>query len=144
MRAPALAGLGREDLSAIERAARVVECVPGELLCPSADEDRRLFVLLEGELEVLLSLREGERCGGEVRSTLDRPGEVLGWTLLMKRDRLATTARCVTPSRLLSVDLARLPARTGLALATSVAIHLYSQVQWLGLCPRRPTGLEAN
>ena len=142
MRAPALAGLGREDLSAIERAARIVDCAPGEMICPSADEDRRLFVLLEGELEVLLGLREGERCGGEVRSKLDQPGDVLGWALLMKRDRIITTARCVTPSRLLSIDLARLPARTGLALATSVAIHLYSQMRRLGLCPRRPSGLE--
>lgn len=142
--APALAGLGREDLSAIERAERVVECVPGELLCPPADEDRRLFVLVEGELEVLLGLRAGERCGGEVRSKLDQPGEVLGWALLMKRDRLTTTARCVAPSRLLSIDVARLPARTRLALATSVAIHLYSQAQRLGLCPRRPSGLDAN
>ena len=142
--APALAGLGREHLSAIERAARVVECAPGEMICPSADEDRRLFVLLEGELEVLVALREGERCGGEVRSKLDQPGEVLGWALLVKRDRLATTARCVTPSRLLSIDLARLPARTGLALATSVAIHLYGRMRQLGLCPRRTSGLDAN
>lgn len=61
----------------------------------------------------------------------------------MKRDRLTTTARCATPSRLLAVDMARLPAHTGLALATSVAIYLYGQLRCLGLCPRRPSDLEA-
>lgn len=137
---PALSGLGPDEVAAVERAAEVVECEPGEHPCRLADEDRRLFFLIDGQLMARVSMQPGRRCGGEAEITLDRPGDVLGWTLLMRQERLMATARCVTPARLLAVDLAWLPARTRLSLAKRLALHLYGQLKWLGLC-RPDTGL---
>ena len=139
--APLFAGLSRPEIAAIKVAARIVQCGPGQALCPSADADRRLCLLLEGRLAVRLALRSGEHCGGEREVVLERAGDVLGWTLLMKRARLTALARCSEPTRLVAVDWARLPVDTGLMLAKRLALHLYDQLRPLGLC--RPGGVSA-
>lgn len=132
--APLLAGLGHSEIAAIERVARIMECVPGQALCPSSDWDHRLFLLVEGRVALHLDLRSGEHCGGEREIVLERAGDVLGWTLLMKRERLTAVAHCTEPSRLVAVDLARLPTETGLMLAKRLAMHLYGQLRRLELC----------
>lgn len=141
--APPLVGFSVREVAVVERAAKVVRCVPGEQDCRLVDEDRRLFVLLEGRLGVRVVMQQGRRCGGEAETVLERPGDVLGWKLLMKRERLTATARCLTPARLLAVDLARVPARTRLSLVKRLALYLYGQLRWLGLCrpdPGQPWG----
>ena len=145
MAASPLVGFSRREVAAIERAAEVVGCASGEYDCRLADEDRRLFVLLSGRLGVRLVMRQGSHCGGEAETVLERPGDVLGWKLLMKRERLTAAVRCLTPARLLAVDLARMPAKTRLYLTTRLALYLYGQLRWLGLCrpgTGQPEGLS--
>jgi hypothetical protein len=96
-------------------------------------------MLIEGRVALHLALRSGERCGGEREVVLERAGEVLGWTLLMKRDRLTALAHCIEPSRLLAVDLEWLPAETGLMLAKRLALHLHGQLMRLELCRPDPS-----
>jgi len=129
-----LAGLSRSEIADIERAARVVQCATDQTLCPSSDSDRRLYFLIEGRVALHLVLRPGEHCGGEREIVLERAGDVLGWTLMMKRERLAASARCIEPSRLVVVDFERLPSETGLMLAKRLALHLYDQLRRLDLC----------
>ncbi len=136
---PLMAGLGHFEMAAIERVGRMVECAPGQALCPTTDWDHRLFLLVEGRVALHLDLHSGEHCGGEREIVLERPGDVLGWTLLMKRDRLTALAHCIEPSRLLAVDLNRLPGGIGLMLAKRLAMHLYGQLRRLELC--RPEAL---
>ena len=129
-----LAGLSRAEIADIERAARVVQCATDQTLRPSSDSDHRLYFLVEGRVALRLVLRPGEHCGGEREIVLERAGDVLGWTLMMKRERLMASARCIEPSRLVAVDFERLPAETGLTLAKRLALHLHAQLRRLELC----------
>ena len=131
---PLLAGLSYSEIAVVERVARILECAPEQALCPATEWDHRLFLLMEGRVALHLDLHSGEHCGGEREIVLERRGDVLGWTLLMKRDRLTALAHCIEPSRLLAVDLDRLPAATGLKLAKRLALLLYGQLRRLELC----------
>ena len=97
--APLLAGLSRSEIASVERVGRVVDCATGQALCPLTDSDHRLFLLVEGRVALHLAMRSGEHCGGEREVVLERAGDVLGWTLLMKPERLTALAHCTEPSR---------------------------------------------
>jgi CRP/FNR family cyclic AMP-dependent transcriptional regulator len=90
-------GLRGEELEALASTARVESYAPGAIVFSEGDPPGDLYVIEAGR--VTLSMRVPGRSETSVLSL--RPGELLGWSALLRRPRVAT-ARVVAPATLLA------------------------------------------
>ncbi|MFN0127186.1 MAG: cyclic nucleotide-binding domain-containing protein [Verrucomicrobiales bacterium] len=73
-----------------------VQCDPGDRIIEQGQEDKRIFILLAGELEVL---KDGEPVG-----TLTKNGEIFGEVAVVSGERRIATVRALTPALCLVID----------------------------------------
>lgn len=97
---PLFVGLSAEEHARLASIAEVVGFPAGTTVFEEGDPHGDLYVMLEGRVTLCMRVAgQAETCFLSLRS-----GELLGWSSLLRRSRVAT-ARVVQPSRLL-----RLPA----------------------------------
>lgn len=135
-RSPILAPLEENELRQVAAASRGRELAPGEILFAHGQPDRHFYILQRGRIALQLRMSLGRRCGGETRILLDRPGQTLGWSALVRAERISASARAIETTSVVVVDLERL-ARVELALRIyrRLVQQLYGLLQETGLCP---------
>lgn len=102
-RIPLFADLPTEELDRLVAALDVRDLGPSELLFREGDPGEHLYVVVEGELEVLMGVEEGEEL---LLNTL-RDGEYLGEMALMTGEVRSASVRAKQPSTLLSMSRAQ-------------------------------------
>jgi len=95
---PLFVGLSREEHERLASIAEVVAFPAGTTVFEEGDPRGDLFVMLEGRVTLCMRVAgQADTCFLSLRS-----GELLGWSSLLRRPRVAT-ARVVQPSRLLAL-----------------------------------------
>lgn len=89
--------LGEEALHVLASTLHVIPIAAGEAVFREGDAARELYVLLQGEVEVL----KGSRRGTEVRVALLGVGDWFGEMSLLDVQRRSATVRAVAPAELL-------------------------------------------
>jgi len=93
---PLFAGLSREELERMAGLATVESHPAGSTLFVEGDPPGDFYILLDGRVTLCMRLPgQADTCFLSLRS-----GELLGWSALLKRHRVAT-ARVVHPSTVL-------------------------------------------
>jgi CRP-like cAMP-binding protein len=96
---PLFSGLSRGDCRKVAAIARLEEAPAGALLFHEGDPPDAVHVIVEGR--IASSVRLGPE-GDTVVLTLG-PGELLGWSALLDRERRVASARIVEAARLLTL-----------------------------------------
>ena len=141
---PVLAPLEEHELRQVAAASRRREAAAGEILFAHGQQDTRFYVLQRGRVVVHLKFMSGKRCKGETSIVLSRRGQTLGWSALIRGDRISASARCLEDSSFVAVDLRRLaPGELALKVYRRLVQQLYGLLQEAGLCPPNPRALLA-
>jgi CRP/FNR family cyclic AMP-dependent transcriptional regulator len=85
---PYFAGVGADSLKAVAAAAEERPFKPGEPLFREGDPARALYILREGQIDIVYQLHEGE---GHVVDTVVA-GDLIGWSSLVDPYRCTATA----------------------------------------------------
>lgn len=99
-------GLDDEVLKSLLETLPMVESDPGTVIFQEGDSGREMFVILEGEIEVL---RRSKR-GHETRVAVLGPGDWFGEMSILDVLPRSATARAVAPIRLLRLSAHELDA----------------------------------
>jgi CRP-like cAMP-binding protein len=75
-----------------------MSCKDGEMLFDIGDKADRFYILLKGKVSLC---RKGDR---KVQHTAQEPGEIVGWSALIRRDAYAAAAICDGNVELLKLD----------------------------------------
>lgn len=97
---PLFSTLPRSDLERMARVVREREVGPGEFLFREGDQDNRLYMVLEGALEIL---RE-RPLGDHQRLVVKRAGQALGEKSLLYEAPRSVSVRALEASRLLTLS----------------------------------------
>jgi CRP-like cAMP-binding protein len=99
-----LSGVSREHLEQIADVAQCCDYESHEVVFHEGDSAEKIYLVVSGKLSIELGDSATDRkCIVNVG-----PGEMLGWSSLLKHPKLAATARALEPTRLVQADCARL------------------------------------
>jgi len=93
-------GLDTDELNAITGLSDVEECGAGTMIFKENDEAKKLYVLLEGK--VAIQFEVGRHQDANVHTVA--PGQAFGWSALVQPYQFTASARCVTDSKVVTVD----------------------------------------
>jgi len=93
-----------EQINKIAQFTDAVCYPPGHILLKEGEEGKRLFLLVDGEVEALFTLVD--ECQTRVETIADE--EILGCSALVKPYKYSATERCLTEVQVLEVDVASL------------------------------------
>lgn len=131
-----LAPLEANELKQVLAASRRQELAAEEMLFAHGQQDPYFYILEKGRIALQLRMRLGKRCGGEARFVLQQPGQTLGWSALVRVERISTSARILEPASLVAVDLRRLTQwELALKVRRRLVQQLYGLLQEAGICP---------
>ncbi len=99
-RVPLFATLSLEQLEALQRIAKEVEYLRGEIICREGEPGSELFVVMDGDVRIVKSHGEPD----ETPLTLYRAGGYFGEMAIFGGERRTATARAEETSRVLSID----------------------------------------
>jgi CRP-like cAMP-binding protein len=135
--------LTEAELRVLANCGRIESFKPGETVIAAGGPDERLFVFLEGEVRLVISMwSEGGHCGGEAAFDLTTPGEAFGWAMWVRSDRITVAATARKTTTLVALDLNRLgDATTLLKVSQRMVQLLYGRLQEGGVCPPDVQGL---
>lgn len=97
---PIFDGVPEEDLRRFADMSRGERLAEGKVIFFQGDEADRLFVLLEGEVEILFKPGDGD----PLPVTTIEPGGVFGWSSVLGRPSYTSGAVCTRSGRALSVS----------------------------------------
>jgi signal transduction histidine kinase len=97
-RVPLFAALADDDLDWIARACQTVDLDPGDALAAEGDEGEALFVITDGELEVVKRSRSAD-----VPLARLGPGEIVGEMAVLEGSPRNATIRAVATSRVIAI-----------------------------------------
>ena len=101
-----LRGVSREHLEQIAGISEFCDYEPGEIVFRKGDVAEWMFLVVFGKLSIELCFNDSD-CKQIV---MVGPGELLGWSSLLKQPQMAATARAVEATRLVRIDSAKLSA----------------------------------
>jgi CRP/FNR family transcriptional regulator, cyclic AMP receptor protein len=99
-------GLADGALDALLKALPLIDAAPGDVVFQEGDSGREMFVILDGEIEVL---RHSKR-GHETRVALLGPGDWFGEMSILDVLPRSATTRAVAPTRMLRLTAHELDA----------------------------------
>ncbi len=91
----------QNELRALATLAEEERYKTGEFIFREGGQATKMFLLLEGRVEMLMSTN-AEGTKHELVMTVG-PGEVFGWSALVEPYQLTASAHCVTPVRVVSI-----------------------------------------
>jgi len=129
--------LSEAELRMLANCGRIHEVTSGQVIVTEDGQDKRLFLLREGQVDLHLTVNtETGQCSGDVHVQLSLPGEPFGWAAWMRPDRVAVSARTLGDVSVAAFDLARLgDTETFLKVSQRMLQLLYARLQEYGLCP---------
>jgi CRP-like cAMP-binding protein len=98
-----LRGLGEAQLGKLAVLALPRECPVGTVIFREGDNSTCIFILLSGEVNLEVNLRNRGPTGIYAAG----PGELLGWSPVLGRHAMTATAKVTTPCRLAVLEVAR-------------------------------------
>jgi CRP-like cAMP-binding protein len=102
------AGLTDEELAQIISFCREESYAKDTIMFHEGDPADRFFVVQEGRISIQYVICPQPDYCQDARIVLDKPGQFLGWSSLVKPRRMTASAYCVTDVRLIGVDSKRL------------------------------------
>lgn len=114
-----LRGLSQAQLDQLASVLRPREVAPGEYVVREGEEADELYLVDEGELEVLKSGQQVARFG---------PGDTFGAMALLESQERTATIRALTPVRLRALSVADLRGLEGAAQMSTVALMIRNQL----------------
>jgi len=129
--------LSEAELRMLAGCGQIADYAVDQDIVAAEGDDRRLFVLRGGEVELSLRiLTETGQCSGEAHATLSSPGEPFGWGAWMRPERVGISARALEAVSVAVFDLDRLgDSETFRKLSLRMLELLYARLQANGLCP---------
>ena len=97
-RVPLFAALADDDLEWIARACQTLDLSPGDVLAAEGDEGESLFVITDGELEVVKRSRKAD-----VPLARLGPGEIVGEMAVLEGSPRNATIRAVAATRVIAI-----------------------------------------
>ena len=76
----------------------------GTIVFSKGDEAKTLFILQEGKISLEYEICPQPDACQDTRILLDRPGDVMGWSSLVKPRRVTASAYCITDVRVIAID----------------------------------------
>jgi CRP/FNR family transcriptional regulator, cyclic AMP receptor protein len=104
--APVLAGLSQEVLTYLASALPVLMLKAGDCVFLEGDPAREMFILVDGELEILKKSRRGK----EARVAILGPGDAFGEMSVLDLQPRSATVRAVSPVRVVRMSTEELDA----------------------------------
>lgn len=101
-----LRGVSEEYLQQIASISEFHDYEPGEIVFRKGDAADSMYLVVFGKLAIELCVTDSD-CK---RIVMVGPGEMLGWSSLLERPRMAALARALEPTRLVRVDSRKLLA----------------------------------
>lgn len=93
--------LDEQELAQISAMARELACSAGDTLFQEGDLGSQIYILLEGSVSIRVML--SSRPESIVVASLNRPGQLVGWSGLVSQTYTAS-AVCESESRLLAIN----------------------------------------
>lgn len=119
---PLFSDLNEAQLRAVAQLCESECFYPNHTLFEEEQPGTRIFLLIEGEVEMLLTIGEA----GPTRVGLSKAGEIIGCPTLIPPYTHTATARSLTPIEVLAIDVGGLRElfKQDCGLAVSVQQHL--------------------
>jgi CRP/FNR family cyclic AMP-dependent transcriptional regulator len=119
---PLFSDLNEAQLHAVAQLCESECFYPNHTLFEEGQPGTRIFLLIEGEVELLFMIDEA----GPTRIGLSKTGEIIGCPTLIPPYTHTATARSLTPIEVLAIDVVRLRElfKQDCALAVSILQHL--------------------
>jgi CRP-like cAMP-binding protein len=96
--APVFHGMNKPTLKQIEELAQKKSCPASSFLFHAGEKANYLYLLDEGRVR----LCTGEN--GNIAYVISEPGEVFGWSSMLKHAEYTLSAQCIGPVRLLRIE----------------------------------------
>jgi putative ABC transport system ATP-binding protein len=97
------AGLSDEELAQIAALACEQTYAAGELICAERERADRLFILCEGRVHLHVQLRSPVEPDGELTIEEVEPGQVFGWSSLVKQRQFTASVRALEPVKVIAL-----------------------------------------
>jgi CRP-like cAMP-binding protein len=120
-----LKGLSKDFVKQVMEVAEKETHEAGYILFKEGDQAKQIYILLKGRVRLTM----GET--SHTVYTVDQPGEVFGWSSLVRRKGFSTTAECKEQTKLLKVSVQQLEKLFEKDLASEV-IFLRQMAAGLG------------
>ena len=76
----------------------------GDTIIKADEPAVRLFILQEGRVQLRIRLRSGVELSGDVTIEDLEPGQIFGWSSLVRQERFTATGQVTEPAVVLSID----------------------------------------
>lgn len=98
-------GLSDEQLETVAPLCRQVHCLSGKVFFSEGDEATDVFVVLEGEVNLEVTLSMGSHVRPQV-VTVEKIGreDTFGWSALVEPRRMTTSARCTRDVDIVAIN----------------------------------------
>lgn len=96
--------LGDEDLQKIIPLCREEHHAQGTYIFSKGAEANMLYILQEGEVRLEYEICPQPEACQDTTIVIYKPGEVIGWSALVKPRRLTASARCVSDVHLIAIE----------------------------------------
>jgi CRP-like cAMP-binding protein len=101
---PLFSELNDRELRLITPLCREKRYAKGETIFAKGDEANTVYLLQEGKVRLGYEICPQPDACQDTTIPVDQPGEVIGWSALVKPRRLTASAHCITDVRLITVD----------------------------------------
>ena len=102
------AELSDEELQQILPFCREEQHTKDEVMFSEGDEATTFYILMEGQVSLQYVICPQPDYCQDARILLDRPGDFMGWSALVKPSRMTASGLCLTAVRLVAIDSKRL------------------------------------
>jgi CRP-like cAMP-binding protein len=98
------------ELKLIGSLCHVKEYQEGETIFAAQERAEELYILEEGRVALQIHLRSGVEASGDVTIEDLQPGNIFGWSSVVKQQRFTATARALEPVRVCAIRASELNA----------------------------------
>jgi len=103
-----LSELSDEELQEILSFCREEQYAKDAIMFHEGDEADTFYILRQGEISIQYVICPQPDYCQDARIVLDKPGDFMGWSSLVKPSRLTASGYCVTDIDLVAIDSAKL------------------------------------
>jgi CRP-like cAMP-binding protein len=116
----AFADLEENEVQALATLAEEEQYRPGEFIFQEGDPANKLYLLLEGRVEMMMATNADGTQRAMVMTA--GPGEIFGWSSLVEPYQLTASAHCATPVRVVAITASGV--RALMAMSCSLGYRL--------------------
>lgn len=122
-------GLSEASLTPIAQMARVEDHEKRSYLFIEGSEPQDLFIIIEGKIEMNLSLSPTPGIGYQIAVDTLGKGQTCGWSSVLESHVYTMTARCIEPVKAIAINGAQL--RSFLDQNPSIGYRVMENMAWV-------------